>query len=115
MAELISFTKDNLDRLPIPDTGRSFFSDNKVPSLRIQVTATGAKSFQVVRRLGGKVKFITLGRYPDMTPEQARQKARITVSDVVQGVIRYRPNAIRRRRRSRWPNHSMNTSKPIPD
>lgn len=86
MAKAISFTKDNLDRLPIPEAGRSFFSDMKVPSLRIQITANGTKSFQVVRRLGGKVKFITLGRYPDMTPEQARQKARITVSDVVQGI-----------------------------
>ena len=38
-------------------------------------TATGAKSFILEKRIDGKVKRLTLGRYPALTVEQARKEA----------------------------------------
>lgn len=73
----ISFTKVNLDNLPIPDAGkRTTYYDNKVNGLQVRVTSSGVKTFCVFRRIKrGNPERVTLGRYPDMTPEQARNEA----------------------------------------
>ena len=48
----ISFTKVNLDNLPIPDAGkRTTYYDNKVNGLQVRVTSSGVKTFCVFRRI----------------------------------------------------------------
>lgn len=73
----INFTKAALDALPNPPQGqRATYLDAKTPGLQIRVTSTGAKTFNVFRRVkGGQPERVTLGRYPAMTIEQARRKA----------------------------------------
>lgn len=84
----ISFTKLNLDNLPIPAAGqRTTYYDNKVNGLQIRVTSSGVKTFCVFRRIKrGKPERVTLGRYPDMTPEQARNEAIKINSLIASGV-----------------------------
>jgi integrase len=53
--------------------------------LRIQVDG-GAKSFFVIGRLSGKQITATLGKYPAVTIEQARQKARDIQTDLANGI-----------------------------
>lgn len=78
MAERFSFTKKVIDDLPVTRAGkRSYFYGSGGPQLvnglLIAVTDSGAKSFQVYRKVNGKPVRVTLGRYPDMTIEQARR------------------------------------------
>lgn len=74
----LNFTKDAIERLPIPETGkRAEVYDTKTPGLHVRVTSKGIKSFAVLRWIAaeGKPERITLGRFPAMTIEQARKKA----------------------------------------
>jgi integrase len=72
-----NFTKKAIEALPLPETGRrDVYHDAKTTGLQIRVTAGGAKTFCLYRRIkGGQPERVTLGRFPDMTIEQARQKA----------------------------------------
>lgn len=73
----INFTKAALDNLPIPPTGkRTTIHDTKATGLQLRITTTGVKTFSLFRRVkGGNPERLTLGRYPDMTIEQARKQA----------------------------------------
>ena len=75
MSEQINFTKKTINALPIPEPGkRDTYHDTKTAGLQLRVTPTGAKTFSVYRRTkGGTPERVTLGRYPDMTIEQARK------------------------------------------
>lgn len=73
----INFTKAALDALALPASGqRTTYLDAKTSGLQVRVTSTGVKTFCVFRRIkGGQPERLSLGRYPDMTIEQARRKA----------------------------------------
>lgn len=72
-----NFTKAAINVLPLPDSGkRAVYHDAKTTGLQIRVTASGVKTFCVYRRIkAGQPERVTLGRYPEMTIEQARRKA----------------------------------------
>lgn len=72
----INFTKKTLESLPIPEEGkRLYFRDTKVLGLELMVTDKGSKSFKVFRKLGDKPVRVTIGKFPDYTVDQARDKA----------------------------------------
>jgi hypothetical protein len=50
--------------------------DTKTTGLQIRVSASGVKTFSLYRRIkGGSPERVTLGRYPEMSIEQARRKS----------------------------------------
>ncbi len=51
----------------------------------MRVTASGAKSFVLERRINRKVRRITLGRYGDLTAEQARKEAQKLAGHIAVG------------------------------
>lgn len=66
-----------LDKLPnAPEGKRDVYHDEKVKGLSIRVTSKGIKSFIVRKKKDGKDSLTTVGHYPTMTIDQARQKAR---------------------------------------
>ncbi len=76
----INFTKAALDSLPIPAQGkRVTYHDSKTDGLQIRVTSSGVKTFNVFRwvSVDGKPERVTLGRYPHMSIEKAREKAQV--------------------------------------
>lgn len=82
----INFTKAALDGLNLPEQGkRAYYYDTKTRGLGISITSAGAKSFIVYRWLHGKPERVTLGRYPDMSIEQARGKAAAVNAAIFQG------------------------------
>lgn len=92
MATKIKLTKTAIEALPLPEHGlRSTFSfvDEKgkdISGLQLRVTSTGTKTFCVFRRVAnGKPERITLGKYPDMTPEQAKKRALSDVAKLANG------------------------------
>ncbi len=81
----INFTKAKIEALPLPEKGWTYHYDLKVQSLGIGVGSTGKKSFILYRKINGIPERITLGRYPDLTIEQARGKAAEINSAIAKG------------------------------
>lgn len=54
-----------------------------VPGLRVRLGVSGGRTFIVRKRIGGRVKTVTLGRYsPRFSLADARKKARTLLSDI---------------------------------
>ncbi len=88
--ERISFTKRSIEGLSGPEAGNTaifYMDDSKgAPSgFGLWVTAGGAKSFMLYRKVKGRPERIKLGRFPDMTLEQARTKATKINGQIAEG------------------------------
>lgn len=93
MERQFNFTKQAIEELPVPDS-RIEYRDEKIPELRLRVTASGIKSFSVFKRVsGGSPVRITLGKYPNLSPVRARTLALKQLADLSDGV---NPNEQRR-------------------
>jgi len=77
MGNQFNFTKATLDALPLPAEGKRLVChDTKTTGLQLRVSAGGVKTFSLYRRTkGGSPERVTLGRYPEMSIEQARRKS----------------------------------------
>jgi len=74
----INFTKSALEALPVPKDGtRAIYHDSKTNGLQLRVTSGGVKTFSMFRwvKAEGRPERITLGRFPDMSVEKARENA----------------------------------------
>jgi integrase len=84
-------TKNIVDKITPPprkDNGQSnqvFYRDTAIAGFGLRVTSGGMKSFIFEKRIDGKVKRITLGRYSNITVEQARQQAMTYLGNMVTG------------------------------
>ena len=87
MENKINFTKAIIDSLSIPESGkRDTYHDIKTSGLQLRITSTGVKTFSIYKRINGSSpERITLGRYPDMTIEQARREAARIAGDIADG------------------------------
>ncbi len=82
----INFTKKVLDDLLSPEKGkRAYYYDTKIRGLGISVTGAGSKSFIVYRKIDGKPERVTLGGFPDLSIENARNMAEEVNSQIAQG------------------------------
>lgn len=97
MANKINFTKAAIDGLILPEHGkRTDYQDTKTTGLQLRVTSNGTKTFSVLRRIQGTLERITIGRYPDLTVEQARRKAIQINADIANDV---NPGEVKRGRK----------------
>lgn len=83
-------SKSYIDKLPLPvstdgKTKQAFYRDSALPGFGLRVTSGGAKSFIVEKRINGRVKRLTIGRYGPLTPEKARVKAVELLGDITVG------------------------------
>ncbi len=82
----LNFNKKRIDSLPLPSTGkRLYVYDTKVRGLELMVTLQGAKSFKVYRKFNNKPIRVTLGKYPEMSVEQARHEAQRIIAEMNKG------------------------------
>lgn len=84
MAKFV-FTKAAIEALSVPEKGWTYHYDIKVQGLSIGIGSSGKKSFVVYRKINGRPERITLGRYPDLTIEQARGRASEINSKIANG------------------------------
>ena len=86
-ATRFNFTKEAVAALRLPAPGmRAVYHDAKTTGLQVRVTAAGIKTFSVFRRTkGGQPERITLGRFPEMTVEQARKLATRVNAEIEEG------------------------------
>lgn len=78
-------TKSVVDRLHVPAAGQAFIRDAELTGFAIRITTSGVKSFILEKRIEGKVKRLTLGRYPGLTVEQARKEAQKLLGHIATG------------------------------
>ena len=79
---------DQLAPSPFKANGRctqQFYRDSAIPGFGVRVTSHGAISFIVEKRINGKVKRITLGRYGNLTVEEARKEAQKMLGTIAKG------------------------------
>jgi integrase len=62
-----------------------FYRDDQLKGFALRVTQVGIKSFVVEKRINRKVKRITLGRYGELTVEQARKEAQKLLGKIATG------------------------------
>lgn len=84
-SEKTKLTKTCVDRIVFPASGQVFIRDSELQGFALRVTP-GAKSFIVEKRVDGKVKRMTLGRYPELTVEQARKEAHKLLGKIATGI-----------------------------
>lgn len=70
---------------PNAKQAQDFYRDSAIPGFGLRVMDTGTKSFIVEKRIAGKVKRITLGKYGNLTVEQAKKEAMKLLGDVATG------------------------------
>lgn len=76
MKSRINLTKRTLDTLPTPSPGkRKDYYDSQTRGLLIQVSWSGSKTFYVRRKVRGQSERFLIGRYPDLSLDDARGKA----------------------------------------
>lgn len=81
-----NFTKKTLDAICAPEKGkRLYVYDTNVRGLELMVTDQGSKSFKVYRKFNNKPIRVTLGKFPEITVEQARHKAQEVIAEMIKG------------------------------
>src|SRR5450755_2246119 len=83
----VRFTHTAIASIPLPAQGRDTYPDPETPGLELRVSATGIKSFSLVKKQrNGRVVRVTLGKYPTWSVEAARREARRLAGEIAAGV-----------------------------
>ena len=86
MNNKINFTKASLSSLSLPDSGKiNYVYDSQLKGLGIMVFTSGTKTFFLYKRINGKPDKIKIGRFPEITVEQARKVAYSLINDISLG------------------------------
>ncbi len=93
MPNIVRLTDAKIKSLSPPQSGRIEVVDSVVPGLRVRLGRSGRKSFAIRKRVGSKIKNISIGRYgPNFGLADARKKARAILSDLENGILPPKPD-----------------------
>jgi hypothetical protein len=81
----ININKRNVESLPFTDKGTELYVDTNLEGFGVRV-GKKTKSFYVEKRVNGKPKRVTLGRFPVMSVEEARKLALDELSKMAKGI-----------------------------
>ncbi len=82
----INFTKQFLLNSTANDKKRTFYYDEKVRGLLLEVRPSGTKSFYLYKKIKGYPERIFLGLFPDLTIENARKEALRKLGEIASGI-----------------------------
>jgi len=83
----MNLTKSAVDKLEAPnDRSQIFYRDEHLKGFALRITNNGIKSFVLEKLIKGKVRRITLGRYGELTVEQARKEAQKLLGKIATGI-----------------------------
>jgi len=81
-----SFTRAAIIAVNPPrDQERVYVYDKRTPALALCVTRSGSRTFYVYRRIHGRPVRVRLGRFLEMTIDQARRQAVVVLSEIARG------------------------------
>jgi integrase len=81
----VKLTKRVVDAAPAPAAGQTFLRDAELKGFALRVTAAGVRTFIFEKRIDGRVRRVTLGRYGELTVEQARKEAQRHLGTIATG------------------------------
>jgi integrase len=83
----INFTKPTLEKLSHKgEPKRTWYRDTQISDLAIVCLPSGLKSFYVVKKIDGRTEKIYLGKFPDLSVENARKLAMGKLGQIALGV-----------------------------
>jgi integrase len=78
--------KRTIDTLALPKTGQDFVWDTEIKGFGVRVGATGTKTFVIqYMNAEGRLRRVKIGRFGILTPDQARDLAKIKLGAVAAG------------------------------
>lgn len=84
---IMKLTKSVVQKIEPPeDKEQAFYRDSQLKGFAVRVTAAGVKSFIIEKLINGKVKRITLGKFGELTAEQARKEAQKLLGQIATGI-----------------------------
>ena len=69
----------------VPAAGRVELWDAELPGFGLRISASGRRTWQVMYRIGGRKRRLTLGSFPALPLKLARDAARATLAEVAKG------------------------------
>ena len=90
------FTQAAIKNYPLPEKGRVEIKDPEIKGLRVRISKTGRKTFEVYKWFRSKPVRIKIGEFPAWNVKDARAKAKEILTQLDQGV---NPNKIKRQER----------------
>jgi site-specific recombinase XerD len=82
-----NFTKTNIDNLPPTINSKCvFYKDTQLKGLTLAVQRGGAKSFYLYKKINGRPERLFIGKYPDLSVENARKLGSIKLGLIAQGI-----------------------------
>ena len=94
----VRLSKTVIDKCPLPESGQVILRDCDLRGFGCRISAGGTRTFIVEKRIKGRLRRISIGRYGELTPVQARQQAQQLLGQIAMGMD---PVAERRRRQLR--------------
>jgi integrase len=85
LSEPLKLKKSDVECLPVPPRGYTLHWDGQLKGFGVRVTARGVKTFVLQRRVNGKERRITIGRFGPLTAEQARREATRLLGAIASG------------------------------
>lgn len=88
----MKITKSVVDKLPIPQsiiknkTVQKRYYDEIMKGFGVRVTSGGTRAFFIEKLVNRKLRRITIGRYPELTVEQARRQAQKLLGQIATGI-----------------------------
>lgn len=88
----MNIIKSKIDDLPIPEkgtngqTGQKRYYDDKLKGFGLRITSGGAKTFFIEKLVKRKLRRIKIGRYGELTAEQARTQATVLLGKIALGI-----------------------------
>ncbi|MBA8666760.1 site-specific integrase [Holosporaceae bacterium 'Namur'] len=87
MTSKINFTKTEVMNLPLPEKGKiNYYYDKQVNGLGLMLFASGTRTFFLYKRINGRPDKVKLGRFPEISVEQARKAAYSAITDIAKGI-----------------------------
>jgi len=81
---MAKLTKRTIDAAPHPLEGQVFLRDDEMRGFAVRITP-GSKTFVLEREIHGRVRRMKLGRYGELTVEQARDLAKVKIGEIASG------------------------------
>lgn len=81
----VRLSKSVVESAAIPTTGQRFIRDADLKGFALRISSGGVRSYIVEKRIGNRVRRITLGRHGELTPAQARSKAQQILGQIAMG------------------------------
>jgi integrase len=71
----VNLTKTVIDKTPLPTAGQVFLRDASLKGFGLRILPSGTRTFIFEKRVEGRVRRMTLGKFGELTCEQARKQA----------------------------------------